>query len=403
MKLSKIKITVIGLGYVGLPLALILSNKYMIEGYDINLEDVKTKIKKLGSPEFKKIFKKNNQNSFILKNKLQASKVNFVCASTDKKSLSVKNDSNLSFNIIKDLINKRKNFKNTYIVLMTTSEIGFSKKILSYLKKRNLENRFNFLYTPERIFPSNLYFELINNNRIIGNNKISSFKFIKQIFKSFVEGKIVNVDHTSAELIKVIENTYRNVNIGLANEFLRVSLIENLDIEKILYAANQHPRVSILNPGIGVGGHCIPVDPKFLTYKYKNIPIIKNSIESNEKQPIYLSKKISHYIKKNKFKKILFLGCTYKPNVADFRNSPAIDIIRNVRRFKHCEIFICDPYFNDNMIKKVTIVDYNIINKEKFDLVILLVAHRLFKLKDLKKCNFIDLSGQRKYENINNL
>lgn len=402
MKSSKINITVIGLGYVGLPLSLILSNSYKIIGYDINPNGVRNKIRNLESPELKKIYNKNYNKNFLISNKFQTSYVNFICASTNKKSLSVKNDSILSTKIIKNIIQKRKNFTKTFIVLMTTSEVGYSKKILNYLKKRKLDKKFEFLYTPERIFPSNLFYELVNNNRIIGNNKKKSFKFMKEIFDTFVKGEIIDIDHTSAELIKIFENTYRNVNIGLANELLKISLKEKLDIKNLLQAANQHPRVSILNPGIGIGGHCIPVDPKFLISKYNNIPLIKNSILSNVKHPLFITKKINNYIIKNNFKNILFLGLTYKPNVADFRNSPAIKIVKNTVKLKKSQIFICDPYLS-NKIRNTTILENNQIYKYKFDLVLLLVAHKIFNINRIKKNEFIDLSGYRNYENINNL
>ena len=135
MKSSKINITVIGLGYVGLPLSLILSNSYKIIGYDINPNGVRSKISNLESPELKKIYNKNYNKNFFISNKFQTSYVNFICASSNKKSLSVKNDSILSTKIIKNIIQKRKNFRKTFIVLMTTSEVGYSKKILNYLKK----------------------------------------------------------------------------------------------------------------------------------------------------------------------------------------------------------------------------------------------------------------------------
>ena len=153
---------------------------------------------------------------------------------------------------------------------------------------------------PERIFPSNIYNELIHNDKIIGNNNIKSYNLFKKIFSTFVKGEIINVDHKSAELIKIIENTYRNVNIGLANEIMRISIDEKLDTKKIIKIANNHPRVNILNPGVGIGGHCIPIDPNFLTKKYKNIPLVSSSIKTNKIQIDYFFNKINFFLKKMK-------------------------------------------------------------------------------------------------------
>ena len=294
----KKSISVIGLGYVGLPLAIILANKFKILGYDNNPKKLEFSIADLESKKLKNLLKKNIQKRlFFLKNP-KYSEVNFICVSSNKKSKSVANDTNLSFKIIKDIITNRKKSKKTIIVLMSTSQIGYSEKIENYLKKKKLDKNFYFLYSPERVFPSNLYNELIYNNRLIGNNDKDSFDIIKSLLATFVKGEIIDVDHKSAELIKIIENTYRNVNIGFANELLRISMKENLDINKILKYANQHPRVSILNPGIGIGGHCIPVDPKFLTARYENIPLIENSILTNDKQISFFSNKLTQYIKK---------------------------------------------------------------------------------------------------------
>lgn len=396
-------ISIIGLGYVGLPLAIMLANKFKIFGYDNNPKKVELSISDLESKKLKNLLKKNIQKRLIFLKTPKYSEVNFICVSSNNKSKSVVNDTNLSFKIIKDVINQRKKFKKTLIVLMSTSQIGYSDKIDQYLKIKKLNKNFFFLYTPERIFPSNLYNELIYNNRLIGNNNYKSFKLIKSILTTFVRGEIIDVDHKSAELIKIVENTYRNVNIGFANELLRISMLEKLDIKKILTYANQHPRVSILNPGIGIGGHCIPVDPKFLTERYNDIPLIKNSILTNNKQISFFSNKIIKFIKKQKIKSILLLGLTYKANVPDFRNSPSIELIKKILKINNIIVSLADPFLKKKIYLRAEVINSNNLNFDNYNLTILLVPHNIFLNQLSQNSNLIDLSGYLNYANINSL
>ena len=404
--LSSNKISVIGLGYVGLPLAIVLSDKYEVHGYDIdkkktifkNNEDI------VNDTNLSNIFKKNYKTSIFLNTKFKPSFINFICVSTKNKNISIENDTNLYINIIKNIVNIRIKYDLTYIVLMSTTQVGFSKKIVKYLDDNNISNKFKFLYTPERIFPSNLYFELINNNRVVGHNDTKSFKIIKKVLSTFVKGKIIGVDHSAAELIKISENTYRNINIAYANELLKICIKESININNVIKIANDHPRVNILHPGIGVGGHCIPVDPFFLITKFKDIPMIKSSVKSNENQTLFFIKKINKYIKKNQIKNVIFLGCSYKANVADLRNSPSLKLIDAITKNNNIDISVCDDVINKNFKNNFKFIKFDNLQINKFELVILLVCHDLFnnlKIDNFK--SFIDLSGAYNYENINSL
>jgi len=404
--LFKNKISVIGLGYVGMPLAIMLSKKFKVNGYDIDSSRIKNKYNSEDN-KLNNLFSKNINKSLSLSEKFIANKVNFICVSTNKKNINIDNDTNLSLKIIKDIIKKRIKYPKTYIILMSTTQVGFSQKVLNYLKKNYLDKKIEFLYIPERIFPSNVYNELINNSKIIGNNNIKSFKLLKKIFSTFVRGEMINVNHKSAELIKIIENTYRNVNIGLANEIMRISINEKLDIKNIIKTANNHPRVDILNPGIGIGGHCIPIDPNFLTRKYKNIPLISSSLKTNKVQIDYFYNKIHSFLNTNKYKKIIFLGLTYKENVGDIRNSPTISLIKKLLKTnKRKEFHVSDPWLisSPKVINQAKFVVSKDIKISQFDIIFLSVAHNEFKNYLPKKNNlFIDLSGYHNYENINNL
>ena len=178
---------------------------------------------------------------------------------------------------------------------------------------------------------------------------------------------------------------------------------ENLDIKKILIYANQHPRVSILNPGIGIGGHCIPVDPKFLTARYKNIPLIKNSILTNDKQISFFSNKVIQFIKKNKVKSILFLGLAYKANVPDFRNSPSIELLKNIIDIGNINISVADPFLKSKIFLGAEVINCNDLNLDDYNFNFLLVPHKIFINQLTQKSNLIDLSGYLDYANINSL
>lgn len=404
--LFKNKITVIGLGYVGMPLAIMLSNKFKVNGYDIDSSKIKNKYNAEDN-KLNNLFSKNINKSLLLNEMNIINKVNFICVSTKKKNINIDNDTNLSFKIIKDIIRKRIKYPKTYIILMSTTQVGFSQKVLNYIKNNNLDKKIEFLYMPERIFPSNVYNELIQNDKIIGNNNIKSFNLLKKIFSTFVKGEIINVNHKSAELIKIIENTYRNVNIGLANEIMRISINEKLDTKNIIKIANNHPRVNILNPGIGIGGHCIPIDPNFLIRKYKNIPLISGSIKTNKIQVDYFYDKINSFLNKKKYLKIIFLGLTYKENVGDIRNSPTISLIKKLLKTnKKKEFYVSDPWLisSPKAIKRAKFIENTYCDISQYDVVFLCVAHNEFKNYLSKKSNlFIDLSGYYNYENINNL
>lgn len=403
MMFYKKPISIIGLGYVGLPLAIMLANKFKIFGYDNNPKKVELSISDLESQKLKNLLKKNIKKRLFFLKKPKYSEVNFICVSSSNKNKSVVNDTNLSFKIIKEIINNRKKFKKTILVLMSTSQIGYSAKIKQYIQKKKLDKKFFFVYTPERIFPSNLYYELIHNSRLIGNDDDNSFNLIKRILNTFVRGEIINVDHKSAELIKIIENTYRNINIGFANELLRISMNEKLNIKKILKYANQHPRVRILNPGVGIGGHCIPVDPKFLTERYNDIPLIKNSILTNNKQTSFFSSKMTQFIKKNNVKSVFFLGLTYKADVPDFRNSPSIELLKNIIKINNIKVSVADPFLKKKVYLGAEVVNCNDLNIDKYDLSVLLVPHKKFIKQLTKNSNLIDLSGYLDYANINSL
>lgn len=203
---------------------------------------------------------------------------------------------------------------------------------------------FYLAYSPERVLPGKIMFELIENARVIGGvNEISARKG-KELYSTFVKGEIVLTDATTAEMTKLMENTYRDVNIALANEFSRLSSRFGINVWEAIEIANRHPRVEILNPGPGVGGHCISVDPWFIIESaLEDTPLIYTARQVNDSQPEFVVELVKQVLGELQGKKIAALGLAYKPNVDDFRESPSIEIVEKLLTLG-CDVRAYDPF-----------------------------------------------------------
>jgi UDP-N-acetyl-D-mannosaminuronic acid dehydrogenase len=188
---------------------------------------------------------------------------------------------------------------------------------------------FNLAYSPERVLPGQILRELIDNARVIGGVTPESAQAGYDLYSIFVRGEIVKTDATTAEMVKLMENTYRDVNIAIANEFSRLADRFGVDVWEAISLANRHPRVKILSPGPGVGGHCISVDPWFLVETAPDLtPLIYASRQVNDSQPHYVFDLVQRILGPLKGKKIAALGLAYKPDVDDLRESPAVEVVQ---------------------------------------------------------------------------
>lgn len=187
-------------------------------------------------------------------------------------------------------------------------------------------------HSPERLFPGNIFPEIVENDRIVGGITPTCAEQVAKIYDPFLKGEIYFTDTLSAELTKLMENTYRDVNVALANEFALIGEDLGVDINDIIDLANNHPRVDILRPGIGVGGHCLPVDPWFLNHSDpEHTNLITSARRINDRMPVEATRKIRQAISSRKDGHILALGAAYKPNTSDERNSPALEIVQELR------------------------------------------------------------------------
>jgi UDP-N-acetyl-D-mannosaminuronic acid dehydrogenase len=330
------KIVVLGIGYVGLPLAIMLAKVgYKVTGVDINKKTVKT-IREGSLPIKEKhietIFNDGKvKQNFRVSDKPCEADVFIVCVQSPLDSVSKLPDLSYIVSAIESINPFLK--KGNLIIVESTLPPFTCRKVITPLIENGTKLKVGediFLaHCPERVMPGEAFYELIHNNRIIGGINPKSAYLAREIYASFVKGDIDLTDDVTAEMIKLMENTYRDVNIALANEFSLVTETLGVDIKKAIKLANKHPRVKILSPGIGVGGHCIPKDPWFLIHSDpKNTSLILTARKVNEGMPEKVASKIRRFLKDVRDPKIVALGMTYKPDSDDLRESPSLEVIR---------------------------------------------------------------------------
>lgn len=338
------KVCVLGLGYIGLPTALLMANSGIKTiGFDVDKEkinilndgklffreeglaDLYEKVKKKGA--FKAVFEVEDADAFIIT----------VPTPVDKGTTDLKYIFN-AINFIKPHCKKG----SLIIVESTVGPEDCTEKIIPRLKKWDID--FKFAHCTERAVPGNTLHEMVTNNRVIGGMDLKSGKAAKELYARFTKGEIYLTDPTTAAACKVMENTFRSVNIALANEFAQISKELGINVWEAIELTNKHPRVNIHQPGPGVGGHCIPIDPYFLLSKNSKKGIIGLSLRTNEEMPSIICREIQKLVKKHRIRnvKIGILGYAYKKNVDDKREAPAEKIVKILR--KDFEVLINDDY-----------------------------------------------------------
>lgn len=223
---------------------------------------------------------------------------------------------------------------NLVVLESTSPPLTTAKLVASILEKSGLKagQDFHLAYSPERVLPGQILRELIENARVIGGVDRASAEAGRDLYGIFVRGEIVLTDATTAEMVKLMENTYRDVNIAIANEFSRLADRFGVDVWEAISIANRHPRVNILNPGPGVGGHCISVDPWFLVEAAPDLtPLIHTARKVNDSQPEFVCKLIERALGELNGKRVAVLGLAYKPDVDDLRESPAFEVVHCLR------------------------------------------------------------------------
>lgn len=332
-KLHVRKICVLGLGYIGLPTALLMAQKYTVVGVDINEKIIKT-LNNGNLPfeekDLNKLFEKVRRN-FSATLTIEPADV-FVIAVPTPLEESLKIADLQYVRSAAEMVVPVLKRGNLVILESTVPPCTSEKVVLPILEKSGLDrHEFLFVHCPERAIPGNTLFEMINNDRIIGGINEQSSNTARTVYSSFVRGSLLITDTKTAEFVKLMENTSRDVNIALANEFAKIASEMHIDVWAAIDLANRHPRVKILQPGPGVGGHCIAIDPWFLTETSTHAQMISLARAINDSMPNHILNKVRTILRGVPDPVITLFGVAYKKNVDDWRATPALRLIRLIQ------------------------------------------------------------------------
>lgn len=349
-------INVIGLGYIGLPTALMMaSHGVEIIGTDYNTELVatlnagKTTFKEDGLDE---LFQEALKAGVKFTTEYQVTDTYIVSVPTPYDKFSKKVDAIYVVAAVKDVLKVAP--KGATLVIESTVSPGTIEKSVRPVLEIEDRTDINLVHAPERIIPGNMVYELLHNNRTIGVDDKAIGEKVKEIYASFCQGEIVVTDIKTAEMTKVVENTFRAVNIAFANELAKICRHDNLDVYEIIKICNMHPRVNILQPGPGVGGHCISVDPWFLVGDYPSLAkVIDESMKTNDGMPDFVLNRIYEIMKEKgmtDITRIGLYGLTYKENVDDMRESPTLQLLESQERHLATGLKVYDPYITTDVV-----------------------------------------------------
>lgn len=385
-------INVIGLGYIGLPTALMLSSHSVeVIGTDYNKELVatlnagKTTFKEDGIEE---LFQNAMNSGVKFTTEYQVTDTYIVSVPTPYDRFSKKVDPVYVISAVKDVL-KVAPKEATLVIESTISPGTIDKSVRPVLKAENRTD-INLVHAPERIIPGNMVYELLHNNRTIGaDDKVVGEK-VKEVYASFCQGEIVITDIRTAEMTKVVENTFRAVNIAFANELAKICRHDNMDVYEIIRICNMHPRVNILQPGPGVGGHCISVDPWFLVGDYPSLAkVIDESMKTNDAMPAFVLHRVYDIMKEKGMKDLSCVGLyglTYKENVDDMRESPTLQLLESQEKHLGSPLKVYDPLITEDKVDNQYHDFDNFL--EDIDIVVIMVGH------DEIKSNFDKLKGK---------
>ncbi len=352
-------INVIGLGYIGLPTALMMaSHGVEVVGTDYNKELVatlnagKTTFKEKGLDE---LFDDAVKAGIKFTTDYQVTDTYIVSVPTPYDKFSKKVDACYVVAAVKNVMEVCP--KGATVVIESTVSPGTIDKYVRPVIEENgfvIGKDINLVHAPERIIPGNMVYELLHNNRTIGADSRVIGKKVKDLYASFCQGEIVVTDIRTAEMTKVVENTFRAVNIAFANELAKICRHDNMDVYEIIKICNMHPRVNILQPGPGVGGHCISVDPWFLVGDYPSLAkVIDESMKTNDGMPDFVLNRIYEIMRENGMhdvSRVGLYGLTYKENVDDMRESPTLQLLESQERHLAEPLKVYDPFITHDAV-----------------------------------------------------
>lgn len=379
-------VNVIGLGYIGLPTALMLaSHGVEVVGTDYNqqlvatLQSGKTTFKEDGLDE---LFADAVKGGIIFTTEYQKTDMYIVSVPTPYDKFSKKVDACYVVAAIKTVMEICP--KGAVVVIESTVSPGTIDKYVRPVIEQNgfvIGEDIHLVHAPERIIPGNMVYELLHNDRTVGADNVIIGQKVKDLYATFCQGDIVVTDIRTAEMTKVVENTFRAVNIAFANELAKICRHDNMDVYEIIKICNMHPRVNILQPGPGVGGHCISVDPWFLVGDYPSLTnVIHESMKVNDSMPEFVLHRIHEIMGQHGItdvSRIGLYGLSYKENVDDYRESPTLQLLDCAKRHLAPPLKVYDPFITTDIVEN-QYHDFDAFLQDT-DLVVILVGHNEIK------------------------
>ncbi|MED1266883.1 UDP-N-acetyl-D-mannosamine dehydrogenase [Bacillus mycoides] len=391
------KICVMGLGYIGLPTASLLATKgFQVHGVDVNenaVEMINSGKVHIYEPDLDILVKAAVQSGKLEASLKPEEADIFILAVPTPFQDEHKPDLAYVEAAAKTIAPVIKN--GDIIILESTSPIGTTEKVAEWILEERPDlttseemhsdkGRIYVAHCPERVLPGHILKELVENDRIIGGLDKESTKRTVEFYKQFVKGKILDTNARTAEMAKLTENSFRDVNIAFANELSLICDKLNINVWELIRLANRHPRVNILQPGPGVGGHCIAVDPWFIVDAApEEAKLIHTARNVNDYKPMYVVEKVKEKADRFKNPVIACLGLSFKANIDDLRESPAVDIVNHLAESKVGNIKVVEPHIStlpkvlEEKNVSLTTLEWAV---EKADIILLLVDHDVFSI-----------------------
>ena len=403
--MNKPEVVMIGLGYIGLPTAaLIASNKVNVHGVDINPKVVETINKgqiHIVEPELDTAVASAVKEGYLKAGTTPVEGNTYlIVVPTPFKN---KNEPDISFveSATRAVLPFLK--KDDLYIIESTSPVGTTEKMmhLIFTERPELNGELNIAYCPERVLPGNVMHELVYNDRVIGGVDQKSTEKAATFYRQFIKGDLHKTNARTAEMCKLVENSSRDVQIAFANELSLICDKADINVWELIELANKHPRVNILQPGCGVGGHCIAVDPYFIVSDYPmESKIIGTAREVNNYKSFWCAEKVKSaklefQLKHGRKPSIALMGLAFKPDIDDLRESPAKYITQKVlQNANNEEYYIVEPNITEHKVFKLTNHKEAV---QKADIIVFLVAHKEFKALQLTENKVVlDFCGTKK-------
>lgn len=389
-------VCVIGLGYIGLPTAALLAGKgYQVIGVDVNprtVEIINQGQIHIVEPDLD-AFVRSAVSSGKLKAQIEPANADIfmVCVPTPLSDMGdgiPQPDISYVESAVKSIAPYLKSGNS--VILESTSPVGTTAEITQVLSGLGVDiSQIHIAYCPERVLPGKIMTELVENDRVVGGINSAASEAISEFYKTFVRGEVIQTDAATAEMCKLAENSYRDVNIAYANELSLICANAGINVTKLIELANRHPRVNILTPGVGVGGHCIAVDPWFVVAKDPaSARLIHAARNVNDYKTEWVIAQVTDTIsslqKSLKRKpRVACFGLAFKPDIDDLRESPALLVAEKIAKTE-CELLVVEPNIEDH-------TSFTLCSLSKAydsaDLLVFLVRHRQF-VDLVKRANF---------------